>query len=303
MWWRHADRMMPVMASAHPALSSEQQVTASDLVRRFGFWQDRAVRAPVYVLHHGRPRFVLTSVDVMDALFGNRDVADPADTMLAETLDTLADAIVIIDRSGSVMLANRVARGRYGSAVRIGASPAAIVDAGDAFLAPAIARVLATGIGESLEIVTHRYPDRRVEAVLSPLPLGCMMLLADTTRDAELADAEAQIAATRMAIEDTGVAAVVRIGARGQIVKAGSALSHLTGIARDRLSGARFATLIAISGRAATGEAIERALAGHGVRLTVDLLVDGMTTRPVTLAMAALPDGGAIIALLADRTT
>lgn len=43
-------------------------VTSSDLVRRFGLWQERALRGPLYILHRGRPRFVMTSVETMDAL-------------------------------------------------------------------------------------------------------------------------------------------------------------------------------------------------------------------------------------------
>jgi hypothetical protein len=45
-----------------------QMVTSSDLVRHFGHWQDRAAREPVYILHRGRPRFVLTAIDIMNAL-------------------------------------------------------------------------------------------------------------------------------------------------------------------------------------------------------------------------------------------
>ena len=57
-----------ILGMMSPAPRPEQIVTSSDLVRHFGLWQERAARAPLYILHRGRPRFVLTSIETMDAL-------------------------------------------------------------------------------------------------------------------------------------------------------------------------------------------------------------------------------------------
>jgi hypothetical protein len=52
----------------HPLAGDAQTVTASALVRQFGLWQERAARAPVYILHRGRARLALTSIELMEAM-------------------------------------------------------------------------------------------------------------------------------------------------------------------------------------------------------------------------------------------
>ena len=53
--------------------------TASDLVRRFGVWSERAAREPVYVLHHGRPRLILASVEFIETLQRPREIGSDED--------------------------------------------------------------------------------------------------------------------------------------------------------------------------------------------------------------------------------
>ncbi|MDO7841175.1 hypothetical protein [Sphingomonas immobilis] len=79
--------------------SARQIVTSSDLVRHFGHWQDKAAREPVYVLHRGRLRFVITAVDIMDAL-----CATSADQgALAEAMAAAGGiAAARIDRDGFI---------------------------------------------------------------------------------------------------------------------------------------------------------------------------------------------------------
>jgi hypothetical protein len=79
--------------------SARQIVSSSDLVRHFGHWQDKAAREPVYVLHRGRLRFVITAVDIMDALCTTS--ADQG--ALAEAMAAMGGiAAARIDRDGFV---------------------------------------------------------------------------------------------------------------------------------------------------------------------------------------------------------
>ncbi len=68
-------------------------VTASDLVRHFGVWQERANRESVYVLHRGRPRFVLTSVEIMQTLCAPHGGMLPG-AALADLLRTTSTALL-----------------------------------------------------------------------------------------------------------------------------------------------------------------------------------------------------------------
>src|SRR3546814_16597424 len=42
---------------------NEQSVASTEIVRNFSVWQNRSADRPVYILHHGRPRSVLLSLD------------------------------------------------------------------------------------------------------------------------------------------------------------------------------------------------------------------------------------------------
>jgi hypothetical protein len=88
---------MPARPTSTPG--HEDMVTASDLVRRFGHWGERALAAPVYVLHRGRPRLVLASVELIEMLCRPYAEADADDAQrVAALLDGSPGMIVIVDR-------------------------------------------------------------------------------------------------------------------------------------------------------------------------------------------------------------
>ena len=61
--------------------------TAAEVCRNFGLWQDRAMRGPVTVTNHGRPKTVLLSVDD----FGReRPAADARSLLPSGMLDQMA---------------------------------------------------------------------------------------------------------------------------------------------------------------------------------------------------------------------
>jgi hypothetical protein len=85
-------------------------VTASTLVRHFGEWQERAARAPVYVLHHGRPRLILVGVELAATLgYGGRS-DQPAAALLDPILDALDLPLLLLDGEGLIARANTAAR-------------------------------------------------------------------------------------------------------------------------------------------------------------------------------------------------
>ncbi|MEO5493395.1 MAG: hypothetical protein ABIR08_05145 [Sphingomonas sp.] len=86
---------------APSATDRDDMTTESDLVRRFGVWSERAARDPVYILHRGRPRLVLASVELIERLClpRERDADDRAS--LDETFAlSRGAAIARIDRYG-----------------------------------------------------------------------------------------------------------------------------------------------------------------------------------------------------------
>src|SRR3546814_2566314 len=72
------------------ALRAADRVSASQLVRRFGHWQNVASERPVFVLHHGNPRCVLISIPLLSNLAAEAD-HHPGDARLAALHDITLD--------------------------------------------------------------------------------------------------------------------------------------------------------------------------------------------------------------------
>jgi len=89
------------MDAPPPPTDRDDMTTASDLVRRFGMWSERATREPVYILHRGRPRLVLASVELMEMLCRPREREGEDRASLDETFAVSRGAAVArIDRHG-----------------------------------------------------------------------------------------------------------------------------------------------------------------------------------------------------------
>jgi hypothetical protein len=283
--------------------NADQQVTASALVRNFGVWQERASRAPVYILHHGRPRLMLVSVEMMDALFaGSRSDAAAAAGSDASSvvIDAIDQPIMIVGRDGRITLANHAARARFGEAVAPGAEPATLSRINGDFLSDSIARVLSTGATESTEIVPDRYPERRMRCTVAPLPDGCMIRTDDATAADLLRTSEGAREALVVALEATRSAAVARVSLRGYLIEPGAALAALTAVAPEQLATARFQTLVDVADRPRVSEAIEDAIRTVSVRAAeARLLVRGADALAVRIGFSPALVNGRVEEILA----
>lgn len=279
-----------------PAVTAQQQVTSSDLVRRFGAWQERAAQAPVYIIHRGRPRLVLVSVDIMEALctpLANESARAANAEALADALD---DPLLTLDSQGRVRHANAAARARFGAEVHTGAAPSQVSSASGGFLADAVRRVLDSGVAEEVEVVPDRYRSRRCLCRIEPLPDGALLRVVEASAREEQVQSEAALAACHVAVEaSAGAAAIARVGPRGFLVAPGAALTQLTGTVADQLASARFLTLLDVADRARVGEAIEAVFAtARPATLLARLLVRGAEPRAVTLGVAPVAIRGRV---------
>ncbi len=284
---RIGDQLAP-MSDIEPIRRGEQQcVTASQLVRHFGLWQERAAREPVYVLHRGRPRFVLTSIDVIEALCAPLAATTSDDnTALAALLDGDEAINIIFDRNGRVSIASRAARARFGEATRPGTRATGLAVAAGQMIEDAILRVAHGGIAETIEIIPDAFRTRRFRCELSPFPNGCLLRAIDQTTEQELLVARAMLLASTLSNAAAG-AVCVRLSPRGYIVAPTPALSQLTGISPEALANARFVSLLTVASRVEAGEAIEAVASGEGPRrVDAELLVHGASPLPVTIGLA-----------------
>ncbi|RDE05123.1 PAS domain-containing protein [Sphingomonas aracearum] len=275
----------------------DQVVTSSDLVRHFGIWQDRAARSPVYVLQRGRPRFVLTTIDVMEALCApSGEEAGTSADIDGTLVDGVSDLVVVADGSLRVSFANQAARAYFGEAAAVGANVAGLSSSSaGTILAEAVRRVAGTGVAESLELPSPTYPCRTLMVAIAPHGGGVTLTARDATLAADLAEARAVDDARRQALEAMRDMAVARINLRGYLEAPDSLLEALTGLSGEALASVRFVSLLDISARALTGDAIEAVIAsGEPQVVNARLLVNRSAPVPVRIGLAALRLNGAV---------
>ncbi|WP_085809412.1 hypothetical protein [Sphingomonas sp. TZW2008] len=283
------------MVSLSPAQpGAEQRVTASDLVRHFGVWQERATRAPVYILHRGRPRLVLTSLDVMDALCTPHFAAASADTSGDTLLDVVETIMLVTDRDLVITGASRGARRYFGAAASAGQPITGCAAPGDTTLPATVRRVLASGETETIECRSPRVADRRLACTVIATPEGCVVQIADTTTTEEGQRWRERHEALSAALAATRSAAV-SLNLRGRIEEPTPALAALTGATLDALAAARLVSLIAVADRTRVGDALEAVIEqGAAMSLSASLLVGGAAISPSTIGLVPLTAGGRI---------
>ncbi|MDQ2879029.1 MAG: hypothetical protein M3R41_08130 [Pseudomonadota bacterium] len=280
----------------------DQLVTSSDFVRRFGVWQDRATREPVYILHRGRPRLVLTSVEVMDALCAphGKD-AEVGDGDIHALLAATSDMVLIADPAGRVLTASLAARRHFGTLADIGAPLAALASSEtNVLLGGAIARVLATGMADELDLPSSTHPSRRLALRIEPHRGGLLVIARDTTIDSEWRDAREAIAAVDQAIAAIDGIATAAISLRGYLEAPDASLARLTGLDPASLANVRFVSLVEIGGRAGVADTIEAVSVDGAPRaVSAVLLVNRAAPLLVRIGIAPRRAGMAVAGLTA----
>lgn len=277
----------------------EQHVTASDLVRHFGIWQDRAARAPVYIMHRGRARLVLTSLDVMDALCAPHTNGSAKEEHLDGLLDKVEEIIIVLARDRTVAGASRGARGYFGDAVRHGEPIGGLAASGDETLFATVARVASSGLSETIECRSPRFPDRLLSYTVDCGPAGCILQARDATAVEDMQQWRDRHDSVFKAIEAAGGACAI-VNLRGRVEQASNGLVGLTGASVEALTSARLVSLVAVGDRSTLGDAFEAAIDHRAPRsVGAAMLVGGAALRRVTIGLAPLSCAGRIVGVTA----
>lgn len=289
---------------SHPAAGNAQTVTASTLVRQFGLWQERAARAPVYILHRGRARLALTSVELMEAMCAPSRAAGDNDDAL---LEAIGDIVLILDEALTITQMSAAAR-RYFDAEKAPGltlgrlAPGPVTD----FLVETTERVIARGVAETVELASSRRPGRRLAIAIQPWGPGAALFAHDVTLEDELKDATGHVRALDQALAVVEDAAAARINLRGYLEAPTPSLAALTGIAVETLASVRFVTLLEVGSRVAVAEAIEAVIAdGQPRGVSAMMPVNRAGSRPIRIGLSLMrrgvaPDGVAAI-LIGDE--
>ena len=171
----------PIPVASRDDAPRADVVTASDLVRNFGLWQDRAALAPVYITFRGRARLVLSSVDVIEALVAphlpEHETPGPdADALL----DLIRDMVIIADADLRITHASRTARAYFAEHAAPGLSAGSIVPAAARqTLLRALQHVQRSGAAQAVDLPSPRQTGRLLTITLEPHRRGVAMLVQD----------------------------------------------------------------------------------------------------------------------------
>lgn len=271
-------------------------VSASDVIRHFGEWQERAVVRPVFIMRRNRPSLVLTSFDLMRRLCAPAAKAPDRQSLL---LDTMREGVMAIDGDGRVTTTNRALRVALGVSETVHDQPLSNVlpESMARFLLDLATSARCHGMTEHTEMMLG---NRRYAIAVAPDGDGALLMLHDRSDDAQACARAAAGSALAHAIDMLECVTSVRINARGYVDRHSESLEQWTGIAPHALAAVRFVTLLDIGSRAAAGDAIEAALSGGGERrMTARLGVRQGQSIAVEIAFAAEREGPGIAAVRA----
>ncbi len=276
-------------------------VTAAEITRNFGMWQDRAGQAPLVVTHHGRPRVVMIAAEDYELLSrpaASEGIASQDGTALALLLERIDGGFAAFDAQLRLLRLNGAALvhiDRPADAL-IGRSLIELFPVLEGGPVPALLRRVArNGEPAMLDTPSLLRPGRLLRIRAFPWPGGLAVLFRDVAEEELAARALAEWVALAAAREAHGATAMARLSLRGTFDRVDPALAGLAGFAPERLLGVRLIDLLALPRRGAALGEIEAVL-GRGETRCFDsaLLVNGGGERGARIALAPLREGFAI---------
>ena len=281
-------------------------VTAGEISRNFGQWQDRALGGPVIVTHHGRPRVVLVSADYYstwkeDTSFHPREDHETSfETSQSAILDHVTEAFMALNAQLHITAVNHVIE------ALVGHSASQVVGRFWEELFPPTARSLmgeqlkrALRTGEALDFeAPGDGPGLRRYAIRAfPYPGGVAVLIQNRTAEREMQTQLHEATALMTALSMLPQVMTLRLNVRGVFTAVEDRFAQMVGFSADELRACRLPDIVRPRDRAELTAALESVLQG-GQPATIDttFLVKDGGERPVRIGVATVvhdlvPDG------------
>ena len=281
-------------------------VTAGEISRNFGQWQDRALGGPVIVTHHGRPRVVLVSADYYSASkedhsFHPREDNEPFfETSQHAILDHVTEAFMAVNAQLHITAVNHVFE------ALVGHSASQLVGRFWEDLFPATARSLmgeqlkrALRTGETLEFEAPGDAPgvRRYGFRAFPYPGGVAVLIQNRTAEREMQAQLNEARALDAALSMLPQVMVLRLNVRGVLTTIDPGFAKLLGFSADELVSCRLPDIARTRDRADLTAALEAVLqGGQPNQVATTLLVKNGGELAVRIGLAGVirdlvPDG------------
>ena len=283
--------------SAPPA-----HVTAGEISRNFGQWQDVALTGPVIITHHGRPRVVLLSAERFaswnDAPEAGANFGDQtAETGREALLEHTTEGFIALDPTLRVTKVNPVfeALAARSAGQLVGANWSELFPlAPQAVIAEQMRRVLRTGEAVEFEADSTVQPGRCYGVRVFPYPGGVAALFVNRTEEHSLRVRLRHARAMRAVTAAQPRLAVARLNIRGVLAEMDDDFLRLAGFSSAELLDCRLTDIVRPSDRRPLTQALEKVLqGGPAARMTAALLVKAGDERPVELSLAPILHDGA----------
>lgn len=290
-------------AQGHPTTGDAQSVPATEIVRNFPVWQDRSNKRPVTILHHGRPRSVLLSLEQYSQLLmaqGNQgEHAERLRVQLDIVLANISCLFIQVDRNLQVTRANNAA------ATFFDQNPGSLVGQPLDNLLPepntspiiqATRKVLATGLIERSNLKTA---DAELLVDVTPFPAGAALFCTDVAAIAEREELSARCTAEEQLFAMMTGLAVGEVGPDGRLIGVHPSLTRLLRFRPEWIGNTQFCDLFDAGSRRKCSLHLAHVLAGKGpVCCRSDIITRDRDAVPVRLFIAPKMQGETVASVL-----
>ena len=266
------------------------RVTAAELVRHFGRWQEQALLKPIHITNHGRDRLVLLSLASYAALRTRGGAIDPEAMACEILLDQLAEGFISFDAGLRVTAINPVAAAYFKvmRAEMIGEKLFERIEGMRRSLIHGhLNRALQSGEIAAFDIPSAAFPGRWLHVRTFPHGRGAACLLRDISDEVasrRLADASA---AALKAMAAHGGIGRGRLSPRGTFLEVDETLARMAGFSAEALTRARLTDILPLNRRVSAAREVEAVLTGEGTRaFDTALLVNDGSELAVRIALA-----------------
>lgn len=277
-------------------MSTPDAVTAAEIIRNFGYWQQQALSHPVTVTHHGRARVTLISTEEYErltsgagAVSGSAGAAGPT---LETILEQMAEGFLLFDRDMKVVRMNAVAEAWFGRdrSEMLGQSPTVTFGAiYDSIIADGLRKALRDGEITTFEAPSALFPGRRIRLRVFPYLDGIGVLFVNITELERLRALAAENQACQQAIEAHRQIGMVRLDGRGRVVSADSTFEALSGFSAADLGNVRIFDIFSPGTRRRAQSAFEDVMSTRQpTELAAALIARQGGERDVSVSMAPL---------------
>lgn len=279
------------------AAQEPQRVSAADFIRGFANWRLQSARKPVVVTHHGKDAHVLISLDDyrrLDSEVANEIAAKSSALQgsLADLVESIRDAVILIDRQWRIAALNPAASDMLGvAAAELAGRDLTTVLPGlkNSLLSHRLSRLVDHRERFSGDIPGILRARQWLHVDLVPVPVGGAIILrdvSDTMDDCGVRDARKALA---LAVAADGRIGHARISVRETVEDANDALTAMVGVDTTAIRRVRFSALLAMGQRQAFAEALESVFrTGEAARIGSEVVSREGAIVAVTLSIVEI---------------